>query len=74
VWRSRKETVLKVLITIDQATCVGIGKCEEVAEEAVSLTDDGVAMPTGVPLEEDQARALCEACPTGSITIVGPVE
>jgi len=47
---------------------------EEVAEEAVSLTDDGVAMPTGVPLEEDQARALCEACPTGSITIVGPVE
>ena len=35
---------MKVLITIDQATCVGIGKCEEVAEEAVSLTDDGVAI------------------------------
>ena len=64
---------MKVHIVIDPATCVGIGKCEELAEHAVELGDDGVSHPTA-PVEEDLARTLCEACPTGAISIGEPAE
>ena len=61
---------MKVHIVIDPETCVGIGKCEETAEEAVELGDDGVSHPTGVAVDEDVARNLCDSCPTGAISIV----
>jgi ferredoxin len=60
---------MKVHIVIDPATCVGIGKCEEIAEEAVELGDDGVSHPTGIAVDEAVARELCEGCPTGAISI-----
>ena len=46
---------MKVHIVIDPATCVGIGKCEELAEHAVELGDDGVSHPTA-PVEEELVR------------------
>ncbi|MBJ7249058.1 MAG: ferredoxin [Thermoleophilia bacterium] len=61
---------MKVFITIDPDTCVGIGKCEEIAEEAVELGDDGISHVTGVAVDMDVARALCDGCPTGAISIV----
>ncbi len=61
---------MKVLITINPETCVGVGKCEEIAEEAVELGDDGISHVTGVAVEMDVARRLCDECPTGSISIV----
>ena len=64
---------MKVHIVIDPATCVGIGKCEELAEDAVELGDDGVSHPIA-PVEEELARTLCEACPTGAISIGEPAE
>jgi len=60
---------VKVHIVIDPATCVGIGKCEELAEEAVELGDDGVSHVTGVAVDLDVARNLCDSCPTGAISI-----
>jgi ferredoxin len=65
---------MRVLITIDADTCVGIGKCEEIDEDAVEMGDDGITRPTGIALDEDRARALCEGCPTGAISIAGPAE
>ncbi len=65
---------MKVHIVIDPATCVGIGKCEEIAEEAVELGDDGVSHPTGVAVDREVARAMCEGCPTGAISIVEDAE
>ena len=56
---------MKVFITIDPDTCVGIGKCEE-----VELGDDGISHVTGVAVDMDVARALCDGCPTGAIAIV----
>lgn len=64
----------QVHIVIDPSTCVGIGKCEEIAEEAVELGDDGVSHPTGIAVSEDVARQLCEGCPTGAISIVDAAE
>ena len=61
---------MKVFITIDPDTCVGIGKCEEIAEEAVELGDDGISHVTGVAVDMDVARALGDGCPTGAIAIV----
>lgn len=61
---------MKVFITIDPDTCVGIGKCEEIAEEAVELGDDGISHVTGIAVDIDVARALCDGCPTGAIAIV----
>ena len=61
---------MKVHIVIDPETCVGIGKCEEIAEEAVELGDDGVSHPTGVAVDLDVARNLCDSCPTSAISIV----
>ena len=55
---------------IGQTTCVGIGKCEEIAEDAVELGDDGVSHVTGVAVDEDVARNLCDSCPTGAISLV----
>ena len=65
---------MRVLITINPSTCMGIGKCEEIDEHAVNLGDDGIAHPTGIALDEDHARKICEACPTSSISIAGPAE
>ena len=59
---------MKVFITIDPDTCVG--KCEEIAEEAVELGDDGISHVTGVAVDIDVARELCDGCPTGAIAIV----
>jgi ferredoxin len=61
---------MKVFITIDPDTCGGIGKCEEIAEEAVELGDDGISHVTGVAVDMDVARALCDGCPTGAISVV----
>ena len=61
---------VKVHIVIDSTTCVGIGKCEEIAEEAVELGDDGVSHVTGVAVDLEVARTLCDSCPTGAISIV----
>ena len=46
---------MKVHIVIDPETCVGIGKCEEIAEEAVELGDDGVSHVTGVAVDLEVA-------------------
>ena len=61
---------MKVHIVIDPETCVGIGKCVEISEEAVELGDDGVSHVTGVAVDIDVARNLCDSCPTGAISIV----
>jgi len=52
---------MKVHIVIDPETCVGIGKCEEIAEEAVELGDDGVSHVTGVAVDGVVARNLCDS-------------
>lgn len=65
---------MKVLITISEDRCIGIGNCELLAPEAVELGADGIARTTGLPLERDLAQKLCDECPSGAIEIAGDVE
>jgi ferredoxin len=63
---------MKVLIAIDEDTCVGIGRCEQLEPNAVALGDDAVSRPlAGVALPRERAEALCSNCPSGAISIVG---
>lgn len=58
-------------ITIDLDVCVGIGVCELLHPERITVDADqhARARSTTVPIEV--ARALRDGCPSGAIAVVG---
>jgi ferredoxin len=60
-----------IAIEIDENRCVGIGACVEAEPDAVTLDDDAISRPVrGARLTRARARALCDLCPSGAISIV----
>lgn len=58
-----------VRIVIDPDVCMGIGACELLAPEAVTVGTDGVAVAADRPLSHAAAVALRDACPSGALRI-----
>ena len=61
-----------VRVIVDPETCIGSGECVALDPEAVELDEQGTAHMLVPELEEERANNLCDACPTGALSITGP--
>ena len=62
---------MTIRIEIDHDACVGYGECIAEDAEAVELDADGCAKVKVAELDEQRAKRLCDACPTGAIRMAG---
>jgi ferredoxin len=58
------------LIVIDADLCQGSRQCAAIAPQAVGFGPDGVAVPTGMTLDDQVADRLAATCPAMAITAV----
>lgn len=58
-----------VQLIVDPDACIGSGECVSLDPEAVDLDENGTAIVIAPELEERRAKALCDVCPTGALSI-----
>ena len=63
---------MQVRVIVDPDACIGSAECVALDPEAVKLDEQGTAQMLLPELEEERARQLCDACPTGALSITGP--
>jgi ferredoxin len=61
-----------VHVSVDPDTCIGSAECVALEPDAVELDEHGTAHMLIPELEEDRAQPLCDACPTGALSIARP--
>ena len=59
-------------VTVDPDACIGSAECVALDPEAVKLDEHGTAQVLLPELEAERARQLCDACPTGALSITNP--
>jgi len=58
-----------VRLIVDPDACIGSGECVALEPEAIELDAQGIAEVTAPELDEVRAKAVCDACPVGAISI-----
>jgi len=58
-----------VQLIVDPDACIGSGECVALEPEAIELDAQGIAEVTAPELDEVRAKAVCDACPVGAISI-----
>jgi len=53
----------------DPDACIGSAECVALDPEAVRLDEYGIAEMILSEIEEERAKALCEVCPVGALSI-----
>lgn len=57
-------------LVVDEDVCVGIGQCELLEPDVVSIGDQGFAdVVDGATLPEDRARTVVDRCPSGALSM-----
>lgn len=57
-------------LVVDADVCVGIGQCELLEPDVISIGDSGMAeVADGATLPLDRARAVVERCPSGAVSM-----
>ncbi len=59
-------------VIVDSDACIGSAECVALDPDAVKLDEHGTAQILLPELEEERARELCAACPTGALSLAGP--
>jgi ferredoxin len=67
-----KENTVMLSVIVDPDACIGSAECVALDPEAVKLDEHGTAQILLPELEEERAEQLCDACPTGALSIAGP--
>jgi ferredoxin len=61
-----------VRVMVDPDACIGSAECVALDPEVVKLDEHGTAQILVPELEEERAEQLCDACPTGALSIARP--
>ena len=68
----QEDTAMQVSMIVDPDACIGSAECVALDPEAVKLDENGTAQMLLPELEEERAAQICEACPTGALSITSP--
>jgi len=58
-----------VHVISDADVCIGSAECVALDPEAVRLDEYAIAEMVLSEMEEERAKALCEVCPVGALSI-----
>ena len=58
-----------VHVIVDPDACIGSAECVALDPEAIELDEHGTARLLLAELDEQRAKELCDACPTGALSI-----
>jgi ferredoxin len=67
----QEDTIMLLSVIVDPDACIGSAECVALDPEAVKLDEHGTAEILLPELEEERAKQLCDACPTGALSITG---
>lgn len=56
-------------VTVDAATCVGCGLCEQACPEVFEVQGDGIAHVKGSSCATHNLREVADQCPTTAIKV-----
>ena len=56
-------------VTVDAATCVGCGLCEQNCPEVFEMKDDGIAHVKAQACATHNLKEVADSCPVTAITV-----
>jgi ferredoxin len=60
---------MTVRVEVDPDACIGSGECVALDPAAIEIDDEGCARMLIRDLDESRAKALCNSCPVGALSI-----